>query len=86
MTKYLDHKIVLECVECSEKFGDSCVKDTPVINALVYCTMDVGLGYAAFHKLTGTMSMRPLYTHYQEVQSFAVKKNNKERKKWLLMY
>lgn len=83
VNKFLDHKIDLECAECGKKYGDSDVKDTPVTNAIVYSTMDVGLGYAGFHKLTENMSMKPLYKNYANFQSLALEKTKEKAKEIL---
>lgn len=78
VNKFMDHKIDLECTECGNKCGNSDVKDTPVTKSMVYSTMDVGLGYPGFHKLTGNMSMKPLLKTYGNFQSIVLDKT-KER-------
>ena len=62
-----------------KKCGESDVKDTPVTNVIVYSTVvDVGLGYAGFHKLTENMSMKPYYTH---IHKSALKRRDRKRER-----
>lgn len=56
--KYLNYKISLDCKVCDKEFIDSRVGDTPITNAFVYSTLDIGLGYRGYHSLTGNMTWK----------------------------
>lgn len=70
--KFLDHKLDRECEDCGTKVMDPEVKDTPVTKAMVYSTMNLGIGYAGFHNFTGHMRINPLYDKYNHFQSVAL--------------
>lgn len=54
--KYLNCKISLDCTDCDNEVIVSKVEDTPITNAFVYSTLDIGIGYKGYHSLTGNMT------------------------------